>query len=152
MITIYGNKIPKLFFMAAFVLSFHAAKGQSIMQKLKSNNQTSHFAQALEKTDLSSKLNKSGPYTLFAPSNKAFDKLTSTQQENSQLLLNHIFTGMATERSLKAMTEVTCLSGKTIKLKDAKNGQSVSVDSYVIIAPNIRASNGVIHIINGVIK
>lgn len=152
MITAYEKKIPKLFFITAFILSFHVARSQSIMQKLKANNQTSHFAQALEKTNLSSKLNSSGPYTLFAPSNEAFDKLTATQKENSQLLLNHIFTGMATERSLKAMKEVTCLSGKTIKLKGAENGQSVSVDSYVIIASNIRASNGVIHIINGVIK
>jgi len=148
----YYKRIPNLFFITVFILSFHTARSQSVMQKLKGNSQTSHFAQALEKANLDNRLNGAGPYTLFAPTNQAFDKLNASQKLDKQLLLNHIFTGMASERSLEVMTEVTCLSGKTIKLKNINHGQSVSVGSYTIVNSNIKADNGIIHIINGVIK
>lgn len=146
------KRVPRLFFVSIFVLSFHIARSQSIMQKLANNKQTSHFAQSLINANLDSRLNGSGPYTILAPANKAFDKLSDSQKKDDQLLLNHIFMGMATERSLEAMNEVTCLSGKTIKLEKINGGKSITVDSYMIVTSNIKADNGVIHIINGVIK
>jgi len=146
------KRVPRLFFVSIFVLSFHIARSQTIMQKLSANKRTSHFAQSLIKTNLNNRLNGPGPYTILAPTNKAFDKLSDSQKEDDKLLLNHIFTGMATERSLKAMNEVTCLSGKTIKLKKINGGKSLTVGSYAIVTTNIKADNGVIHIINGVIK
>jgi len=148
----YYKRIPNLFFVAAFVLSFHTARSQSVMQKLKSNRQTSHFAQALEKANLDNRLNGDGPFTLFAPTNQAFDRLNASQKVDKKILLNHIFTGLASERSLEVMTEVTCLSGKTIKLKNIDHGKSVSVGSYSIVNSNIKADNGIIHVINGVIR
>ncbi|MGD8427130.1 MAG: fasciclin domain-containing protein [Balneolaceae bacterium] len=148
---LHKEKAPGLLLFTVFVLSFNIARSQSIMETLKSNRETTHFAQALEEAHLNTKLGKSGPFTLFAPSNEAFDKLSASQKHNNQLLLNHIFTGLATERSLKAMADITCLSGKTIKLKN-DNGNPISVDSFKIIYANIRADNGVIHVIDGVIK
>jgi len=124
--------------------------GQNIIEKLKSSKQANHFGQALEDVNFSNKLSGSGPFTLFAPTNKAFDALSSGQKSNTDLILNHILTGMATERSLKVMTDVTCLSGRTISITE-KNGQ-LTVDSIQILSSNIKANNGVIHIIDGVIK
>lgn len=135
-----------LCFCVAVIPSMQA---QSVMQKLKSGPQTDRFAEALDKTDLGAKLERSGPYTLFVPYNKAFSRLATGQKADRDLLLNHIFTGMATVRSLKAMSEVTCLSGRTIKIE---SGQQLTVDSYRILQSNIRADNGVIHIIEGVIR
>ena len=124
--------------------------GQNIIEKLKSSKQASHFGQALEDVNLSNKLSGPGPFTLLAPTNEAFDALSSGQKSNTDLILNHILTGMATERSLKAMTDVTCLSGRTISIAE-KDGQ-LTVDSMLILNSNIKAENGVIHIIDGVIK
>ncbi len=145
------RKIVRLSFLIGFISCFTVAEAQTIIQKLQSNQQTSHFARALIDSDLDQKLNQSGPFTLFAPSNSAFDKLSSGQQTNSKLLLNHIFMGMATERSLKAMSEVTCLSGITVTIQ-TNNQDRLSINKLRIAESNIRASNGVIHIINGVIE
>lgn len=145
------KRIVRLSILLAFVCSVEPLNGQTVVQQLKNNNQTTHFGQALEDADLAERLNKPGPFTLLVPSNKAFDKLQAAQKTNNNLLLNHIFTGMATKRSLEVMSEVTCLSGRTITVNKTKD-QQLSVDSYRIIAANIKADNGIIHIIEGVIE
>lgn len=132
------------------VAGFTTVQAQSVMQKLKEHQETSNFAQALEKADISDRLNGDGPFTLFAPSNNAFGRLSVSQQANSNLLLNHIFTGMATERSLRAMSDITCLSGQTISVATRQN--RLSVNNHAVVVSNIRAKNGVIHIIDGVIQ
>ena len=137
--------------MISLLLLVEVGSAQNVISKLKSNSQTSHFGRALEQANLQERLNQSGPFTLFAPSNAVFDKLSSGQKSDRQLLLNHIFTGMATERSLKAMSEVTCLSGQTLSIV-VDNSQRLKVNDVLIVRSNIRADNGVIHIIEGVIK
>lgn len=145
----YRNIIPILV-SASIFLSFTSVQGQTVMQKLKSNSETTEFAKALEQTNIDDRLNQSGPFTLFAPSNSAFTRISSVQQNNDNLLLNHIFTGLATKRSLSVMSEVTCLSGQNLKIE--RNGQDISINQVRIVEANIKADNGVIHIIDGVIN
>lgn len=131
------------------VLLFLPSQAQTVMDKLKSNSQTTEFAEALENANIDNRLNQSGPFTLFAPSNGAFNSLSAREKGSNTLLLNHIFMGMATERSLKAMSEVTCLSGRNLTID---NGSEMSIDNTRIVTSNIKAKNGVIHIIDGVIR
>ncbi|NGP89051.1 fasciclin domain-containing protein [Fodinibius halophilus] len=146
----FRRYIPFLLICGGILAFSELCEAQNIMDKLQNNDQTSHFAQAIVEADLEQKFNASGPFTLFVPSNKKFASIPKIQQNNEQLILNHAFTGMATERSLKVMANVTCLSGKRLTI-NAKNNQ-VLVNSFRIISPNIKANNGVIHIIDGVIK
>lgn len=125
---------------------------QSVFETLKSNGQTSEFAAALENAGLDDRLSgNSGSFTVFAPSNSAFSKVDDKVKTDSDFLLNHIITGTATKRSLQHMSQVTCLSGITIEIVKMNNG-SLSVQNYPLEQSNIRAGNGVIHIINGVIQ
>ena len=124
-------------------------KAQSVIEELKSNSQTTQFAQALENAGIDERLSQSGPYTVFAPINQAFSNLSIGQQSDSNVLLNHILTGMATERSLRVMSDIACLSGKSVSIQ--KSNTSISVDNNRIISSNIKTNNGVIHIIDGVI-
>jgi uncharacterized surface protein with fasciclin (FAS1) repeats len=144
------QKIFKLALTLFLLVVFSNVQAQSILEKLTSNSQTSQFAQALKDAGIHERLNESGPFTVFAPTNTAFDELSVGQKSDSNLLLNHILTGMATERNLRAMSDITCLSGRTITIQN-KNGNNLSVESNRIISSNIKASNGVIHIIDGVI-
>ena len=147
-----GSKsFTRLLATTFFCLGFMCVQGQTVVDKITSNNQISDFAVAIKKSNLQERLQKSGPFTLFVPTNKAFRQLSDNQKYDSDLLLNHIFMGMATERSLKVMSEVTCLSGQTLSLSSSDN-QSISVNSFRIIRTNIKAENGVIHIIDGVIE
>lgn len=137
--------------IVAFLLLVTTAKAQTVMQQLNNHEQTSYFATALEDADLQEKLNSEGPFTLFAPSNEMFNELSDVQKVGRNLLLNHIFVGMATKRSLEAMSEVTCLSGKNLTIS-SNEAKKLSINSIKVLTPNIRANNGVIHIIDGVIK
>jgi uncharacterized surface protein with fasciclin (FAS1) repeats len=147
----YRKHIITFLITCGFTFAVMSAQSQTVLQKLKANNQTTEFAIALEDANIDKKINQKGPFTLFAPSNDAFSKLSSIQRGNNDLLLNHIFTGMATERSLKAMSNVTCLSGRNLTIQN-NNGQELLINSTRIISSNIKAENGVIHIIDGVIK
>jgi uncharacterized surface protein with fasciclin (FAS1) repeats len=58
---------------------------------------------------------------------------------------------MATKRNLKAMSNITSLSGHKFVVESDKN-QQLTVASYQILNSNIKADNGVIHMIDGVIQ
>lgn len=145
------QKIFRLALTLSFLVAFSDVQAQTILEKLKSNSQTTQFAQALENTGIDDRLNQSGPFTVFAPTNTAFDELSTGQKSDSNLLLNHILTGMATERSLRAMSDITCLSGQMVSIQN-QSGNNLAIESNRISVSNIKASNGVIHIIEGVIE
>lgn len=147
----YKINIISFVLTISLVLVFLPLQAQTVLDKLKSNSQTTEFAKALENANIDDKINESGPFTLFAPSNSAFNNLSSFEKGNNDLLLNHIFMGMATERSLKAMTEVTCLSGRNLTIQ-AGSGRDISINNIRIVTSNVKAENGVIHIIDGVIR
>ncbi|SMO68989.1 fasciclin domain-containing protein [Fodinibius sediminis] len=131
---------------------FSAAHGQSVLEVLKSNGQTSDFAAAIERAGLDDRLDRNkGSFTVFAPSNSAFNRISASEQNNSQLLLNHIITGKATKRSLQYMSKITCLSGLTVEVAQLNNS-GLSIENYPLMESNIQADNGVIHVIDGVIQ
>jgi uncharacterized surface protein with fasciclin (FAS1) repeats len=154
-ITIVMEKSYKIFGFLVFGILFigiQSIAAQSVFETLKSNGQTSEFAAALENAGLDDRLSgNSGSFTVFAPSNNAFAQVDDKLKTDSNFLLNHIITGSATKRSLQHMSQVTCLSGITIEIVKMDNG-SLSIENYPLEQSNIRAGNGVIHIINGVIQ
>lgn len=127
------------------------ANGQTLMSKLSADSQTAHFAQALKKSNIADKLESGGSFTIFVPQEAAFSKLAEKEKSNSSLLKNHIITGMAMRRSLKAMDNVTFLSGKKVSV-EVKEGNQITVGSFNVNSQNIMADNGMIYIISGVIK
>lgn len=145
---IYLGAITLIFLMGCYT----TAEAQTILEILKSNGQTSQFAAAIERAGLSDRFNKTdGSFTVFAPSNGAFNSISASEKSNSQLILNHIITGTATKRSLQYMSQMTCLSGLTVEVAQMNNN-SLSIQNYPLIESNIRADNGVVHIIDGVIQ
>jgi uncharacterized surface protein with fasciclin (FAS1) repeats len=137
-----------------FTIMPDIANSQKIMSIVKSHSNLSSFAKALEANKLDEKLDGKGPFTIFAPVNDIFDKeisgksLTSTSVKN--LLLNHIMTGYATERNMKVMSKATTLGGVTLALNTG--GKAVKINTAEVIEMNIKARNGVLHIINGILK
>ncbi|SHF51197.1 Uncaracterized surface protein containing fasciclin (FAS1) repeats [Fodinibius roseus] len=132
--------------------SYTTTDAQTVLEVLKSNGQTSQFAAAIERAGLDDRFDqRNGSFTVFAPSNGAFAKISASEKNNSQLILNHIITGTATKRSLQHMSQMTCLSGLTVEVAQMDNN-SLSIQNYPLIESNIQADNGVVHIIDGVIQ
>jgi uncharacterized surface protein with fasciclin (FAS1) repeats len=106
---------------------------------------------------LSEALQGGGPLTVFAPTDAAFAKLpkaTVAALEHNRaklrtVLLYHVLQGRITAARLVKLHSVRTLNGQSLPVR-VKHGV-VTVGGVHVIKTNIAASNGVIHVIDGVL-
>jgi uncharacterized surface protein with fasciclin (FAS1) repeats len=114
---------------------------------------------ALKQADLVTALSNAGPFTVFAPTNAAFDKvpkatldelMTDAKKADLQNILQYHVT-------LSAMKAESFTDGQTLGMVNGdnvtvsiKDGKVMLNNSATIIA-SIPASNGMIHVIDGVL-
>ena len=118
------------------------------------------LATALEAAGLIDALKGPGPFTVFAPTDEAFAKLpagtleTLLKPENKEklkaVLLYHVVPGNVTADQVTKLNgqSVKTLQGSSIEVKTA---HGVRVDNANVIQTDIKASNGVIHVIGTVL-
>jgi uncharacterized surface protein with fasciclin (FAS1) repeats len=115
------------------------------------------LAAALEKAGLVETLKGEGPFTVFAPTDEAFNHLLKelnitaeellAREDLKDILLYHVVPGKVMSRDLKDGMMVETLAKK--KLTIALN--PVKVNEANVVKPDIGASNGVIHVIDKVL-
>jgi len=109
--------------------------------------------------DLGATLSESGPFTVFAPTDEAFAALpegtldTLLLPENKELLTGiltfHVVPGEYKASDLDGeVTTVETVNGQTLTI-DGTDG--VMVNNVTVTNPDVEASNGVIHVIDGVL-
>ena len=135
-------------------------KPKDIINTLKDNESTSFqtlldgFQQAF---DLDKTLKNSGPYTLFAPSDKAFkaiptedvQTLFANKKKLKQVLSYHIVSGRLDSKTLRTMKSVKTMEGHEIKL--STKGGDLYVDQSLVVMTDIPCSNGIVHILSEVV-
>ena len=99
-----------------------------------------------------------GPFTVFAPTDKAFANLpagtveTLLKPENRDklvaVLTYHVVPGKVMAADVVGLTEAPTVQGQKIRI-DTSNG--VKVDNANVIKTDIVCDNGVIHVIDAVI-
>jgi uncharacterized surface protein with fasciclin (FAS1) repeats len=104
-------------------------------------------------------LSGSGPFTVFAPTNAAFEKLPKgtvedlLKPENKQklvaVLTYHVVPGKVTAADVVKLDKAKTVQGQEVKIVAGKDG--VKVDSANVVKTDIVAKNGVIHVIDAVI-
>ncbi|XP_064596437.1 transforming growth factor-beta-induced protein ig-h3-like [Liolophura sinensis] len=107
-----------------------------------------------EKLD-SALMDKSQNYTIFAPSNSAFEKFTSPSEPLSTILKRHVIKGAVMSSDLKAAQTVQTLnSGETITVTKTHGKVYVEYNGIqgTVISADKKASNGVIHFIDIVLS
>jgi len=144
----------------------------SIAAVASKNEELSTLVSALKAADLDQMLSEPGRYTVFAPSNNAFEKLPKKMSiaelgkpENKEMLTQvlqyHVVSGVITsDKLVEAINgangkytfttvggkELTAsLKGDKINLKDEKGNRTE------IVLGNVEASNGLVHVINDVL-
>jgi len=163
--------IAKLMILAALVgvgialVAMSSPKPQKdIVDTAASNSDFSTLVAAVKAAGLVEALKGKGPYTVFAPTNEAFEKLeaakpgtlaTILKPENKkmlqEILLYHVVQGnvMAADvAKMKNGTQVQTLAKKKIKIT-LKNG--VRINDANVVQTDIKCSNGVIHVIDTVL-
>lgn len=111
---------------------------------------------AVQAAGLVETLKSPGPFTVFAPNDDAFAKLppgtiTTLVQNIPQLtriLCFHVVPGKLMKEDLAKLGVVTSVEGSPIPI-NCKNG--FEVKNATVVAPDIEADNGVIHVIDRVI-
>lgn len=132
---------------------------KNIVDTAAANGSFHTLGKALEAADLSRVLKGSGPYTFFAPTDAAFEKLPKGTLENwlkpenkaelISVLKYHVMPGRASAVDVEKLTEPKMMQGQSAAVK--KDGETLSIGGAVITQPNIVSSNGIIHGIDTVI-
>jgi uncharacterized surface protein with fasciclin (FAS1) repeats len=135
-------------------------KTQSLMDLAKQSPNLSTFVQLMETAGLTDDLQADGSYTLFAPTNEAFSKLSKEQLETlllpqnknklSEILMAHILPNEVASTSFKETQRITLDNNRYIPISTA-TGNQVTIGGAHIIVPDVEASNGVIHVVDNVI-
>jgi uncharacterized surface protein with fasciclin (FAS1) repeats len=134
------------------------ANSQSIAGLAASNPNLSTLATALRLTGLDAVLAAGGPFTVFAPTNAAFTALPSATLNAlladpaalAQVLLFHVASGQVLSSQLTNNQNVTTLRTGARPLVVNLTG-GVRIDNSNVIAADVRATNGVVHVINAVL-
>lgn len=133
-------------------------KAGTIVEVAVGNEDFSTLVAAVKAAGLVDVLSGEGPFTVFAPTNEAFAKLpegtveTLLKPENKEKLVSiltyHVVAGKVMAADVKTMDVATVEGSEaSIKVADGK----VMIDAATVVATDVEASNGVIHVIDSVI-
>lgn len=145
----------------AKVTKDHHASQPSIVSIATGDENFSTLVTALQTAELVDALSGEGPFTVFAPTNDAFsaidaDTLNSLLQPENRdqltaILTYHVVPGEYFAEGTAAGTyDLTTLQGDTVNVVVGEDG-TVTVDGATVIAADVDASNGVVHVIDSVI-
>lgn len=132
---------------------------KTVAQAIGRNNLLQIFQRGLERANLGPDLIVEGPLTVFAPVNNAFAKIPNAELEAlfddtrgalKTTMLNHVVKGNFAAEDLKNGQVLTANSG--MELNVTINDDGVFINGAKVIITNIYAKNGVIHLIDTVIR
>lgn len=130
------------------------------------NNNLTSLVAAVTRADLAETLVSSGPFTVLAPTNDAFDRFLQAQGFASvndvpvpvlrQILFNHVITGSLQSTDLStgyASTNATSAASNSpmsiyINTEDGVEFNGISK----VVTANVAADNGTVHVVNEVIE
>ena len=117
------------------------------------------LAAALQAAGLVDTLKGDGPFTVFAPTDAAFAKLpagtveTLLKPENKDkliaILTYHVVSGEVKAADVVKLTSATTVNGSDLAIAVSDTG--VRLNQANVIKTDIKASNGVIHVIDEVV-
>ena len=114
---------------------------------------------ALKQAELVTSLSNAGPFTVFAPTNAAFDKLPAgtvdglmkpeKKEDLQNILQYHVTLSAMKAESFTNGQVLGMVNGDnvTVTIKDGK----VMLNNSATIIASVPASNGIIHVIDGVL-
>ena len=155
-----GSIALGLTFTATARVANNSVESNDLVDTAVAAGQFKTLAAALEAAELIDALKGTGPFTVFAPTDEAFSKLPAgtvealLKPENKDklkaVLLYHVVPGSVTAAQVTKLNgrSVKTLQGSSIKVKTS---HGVKVDNANVTQTDIKASNGVIHVIDTVL-
>lgn len=129
----------------------------NIVETAQANDNFSILAQAIVDADLDVALSAQGPFTVFAPTNDAFNDLPEgllaglSQAQLAEILQYHVVAGEIRSGDLQSEQQVAALTEGTVFVTVSEEGQVLVNNTATVLTADIETSNGIIHAIDGVI-
>ena len=137
---------------------------KDIVDNAAAASSVSTLVSAVKAAGLVETLKGAGPFTVFAPTNAAFDKLPkgavaglmepASKAKLAGVLTYHVIPGRLVAADLKDGQELTTVNGAKLKIsvKDGKVMVSNGTDAPATVQiADVISSNGVTHVIDGVV-
>jgi len=116
---------------------------------------------AVDKAGLTSTLKGTGPFTVFAPTDAAFAKLPADtvnalltdpakKADLVNILTYHVVSGSVDASQVVKLSSAKTVQGQEVKIT-VKNGEVFLNDTIKVVKTDIKASNGIIHVIDTVL-
>jgi uncharacterized surface protein with fasciclin (FAS1) repeats len=135
------------------------ASQKNVVQVAVSSKDHTTLVTAIKAGELVDALSNAGPFTVFAPTNDAFNKLPAgtveglLKPESKETLIDilqyHVSLGVFKMDALKDGQNIGQVNGDHIKI--TKKAGVLYVNGTAKIVASIPASNGIIHVIDGVL-
>lgn len=137
---------------------FATAPTDDIVDIAVGNSDFSILVAALQKAELVETLQGEGPFTVFAPTNAAFEKLLGAldisaeellaQPDLAKVLTYHVVSGKVMSTDLTDGMKAATVNGEELTI-DLSSG--VKINDASVTTADVEAANGVIHIIDTVL-
>jgi uncharacterized surface protein with fasciclin (FAS1) repeats len=129
---------------------------KSIVATAAATPQLSTLSRLIQDAGLAETLNGPGPFTIFAPTDDAFkavpattlQALTGDKDRLRAVLTYHVLPTLAMSADVKNGPAKT-VQGSNVAL--SKSGTFVTIEEAVVTTPDVRAANGVVHVIDRVL-
>lgn len=166
-----GSVLPAIAADSVMVGGAAMYPSKTIVENAVNSKDHTTLVAAVKAADLVDTLNSAGPFTVFAPTNAAFDVLPAGTVENlvkpeskatlTTVLTYHVVAGTHTAKDLQAAvkkgggaTLLTTVQGQPLTVKD--NGKMLTVTDAKgatgdITIADVMQSNGVIHVVDKVL-
>ena len=135
------------------------ASAKNVVQVTGGSKDHTTLVTAIKAADLVNALSNAGPFTVFAPTNAAFDLLpagtvdgllkTEKKDDLIDILQYHVSLGVFNADSFKDGQIIGQVNGGNINI--TKKDGKVYVNGTAMIVASISASNGIIHVIDKVL-
>lgn len=136
-----------------------AAEPATVVAAAQATPELSTLVEALTAAGLVETLSGPGPYTVFAPTNAAFEALPPGQleellkpankQQLTDILTYHVAEGEVLSSDLSDGQLIPTLQGEDVEI--TINGSAVKVNTATVESADIQTGNGVVHIIDEVL-
>jgi uncharacterized surface protein with fasciclin (FAS1) repeats len=134
-----------------------AAESRTIVEIAAGDKRFDTLVSLVTSAGLANTLAGEGPFTVFAPTDKAFRKvpkrtlraLGKDKAALQRVLLYHVASGTYKAARLVRKRSVASLAGPRLQIR--KRGRTVRVAGAKVVQADVAASNGVIHAINRVL-
>jgi uncharacterized surface protein with fasciclin (FAS1) repeats len=143
--------------VAAYAYMASTNQPKDIVDTAKANGSFATLVTALTAANLADTLKGTGPFTVFAPTDAAFNALPSGLLNSllanttalTQVLTYHVVSGKLMASDVTMRTSVTTLQGGSLPI--TTTGGQVKIGIATITQTDIECSNGVIHVIDTVL-